>query len=213
MDDKTAQPGGSVCTEDVIAAANALSAAGVKPTYAAVREQLGKKGSYTTINKGMKQWASQAEREAQPDGAPAQPEGVKVLFDRLWSATWGEALRVAEASFDLDRKKLQEEARAAADAAEQAGGLARQLEVEIEEADGRIRQRDAEISALQETIRAKDADAAQSSVELATAAERIKQLEQRLEQAQGQLRAANELNQSLAKLIESGGKQGSHASS
>jgi chromosome segregation ATPase len=199
----------TVGVEEVMAAADALSAAGTKPTYAAVRDHLGKRGSYTTITKGMKAWQARAEREDAQDSSPQPPEAVKTLFDRLWGATWAEAAKGASASFEAERSRLQQETQAAAEAADQAAGYVRQLEKEVEGWESRHASAETEISRLSQTLDEKQSELGASAVRLAQAEERIKQLEQRLALAQEQLAASNELNRSLAKLLEA--KEGEKA--
>lgn len=154
----------AVGAEEVMAAADALSAAGIKPTYAAVREHLGNRGSYTTITKWMKAWSA--------------------------------------ASFEAERNRLVQETHSATEAAEQAAGYVRQLEAEIEGWEVESAQSKSEIATLRQTVTEKVSALDRSAVALATAEERIQQLEQRLELAQAQLATVNELNQSLAKLLE-----------
>lgn len=192
----------AVGAEEVMAAADALSAAGIKPTYAAVREHLGNRGSYTTITKWMKAWSAKIDREDSQDSSPEPPEAVKTLFDRLWGATWKEAAKGAVASFEAERSRLVQETHSATEAAEQAAGYVRQLEAEIEGWEVESAQSKSEIATLRQTVTEKVSALDRSTVALATAKERIQQLEQRLELAQAQLATVNELNQSLAKLLE-----------
>lgn len=193
----------TVGVEEVMAAADALSASGSKPTYAAVRDHLGNRGSYTTITKGMKAWQARAEREEVQDSSPQPPEAVKTLFDRFWGATWAEAAKGASASFEAERSRLQQETQAAVEAADQAAGYVRQLETELEGWESRHASADREVLRLRQTLAEKESELGTSAVRLAQAEERIKQLDQRLALAQEQLTAANELNRSLAKLLES----------
>jgi len=85
-----------ITENEVIAAADALQAAGMKITILAVREKLGR-GSFTTVKKFLDRWQSSAEPQQQQQPVPPQLESL-----------WNEARRAADANLASERESLNE---------------------------------------------------------------------------------------------------------
>lgn len=75
----------------VFKAADELVANGATPTWANVREHLGK-GSFTTIGKWLKEWQVSPDRHS---GGPPVPDALKVALQRFGEELWALALKEA----------------------------------------------------------------------------------------------------------------------
>jgi uncharacterized coiled-coil protein SlyX len=80
-------------------ACNALDAEGIKPTYQAVRQKLGGKGSFSYIAAGMKSWTPP---RAVP--VPDLPEDMVERVKSFTSAVWQSATAAARAEFAIERE-------------------------------------------------------------------------------------------------------------
>lgn len=118
--------------EDIWEAADALDAAGKRPTLEAVRKVLGR-GSYSTIQPALTEWKARqtAQGAAVREPAPASlAERIKELGDEIWTS----ALDLANARLESERIALDaarvelDEARQ--EAAELADALTSELDAE-----------------------------------------------------------------------------------
>ena len=114
--------------EEIWEAADALTAAGERPTLAAVRKAVGG-GSFTTISEAMTEW-----RERRP-GAPLRepaPEGIAAQAAELAAVLWAQALALANERLQAERDALDVERaameRERAEAAELADALSGELD-------------------------------------------------------------------------------------
>ncbi|MBU2732054.1 DNA-binding protein [Acidithiobacillus ferridurans] len=118
------------------AAADALVAAGERPTLAAVRQAVGG-GSFTTISEAMGEWRAR-QSVAEPVREPA-PDAVSQHAAVLASELWAQALAIARDRLQADREALEatrtEMARERAEAVELADLLAGELDQLRAEAD------------------------------------------------------------------------------
>lgn len=98
-----------ITTEQVHNAANQLTAAGKRPTLAAVRQALGG-GSFTTISEALKTWR---EREDAYPSVVEVPAQVSEHLEALTSALWRVALQTAEQRYSTERATLETRCKAA----------------------------------------------------------------------------------------------------
>jgi len=100
----TAGSKGGITESAVFAAADAIAAAGQRPTQALVREHLGG-GSFATIGPALKKWrAAQWEQSelAEVELPPELDEALQQLGGRVWQA----AIAAAEAKLVAEREAL-----------------------------------------------------------------------------------------------------------
>ena len=128
--------------DEIWAAAQALAAAGERPTLAAVRKVVGG-GSFTTISEAMAEWrARQEQPKATIDPAPERiGNQAAELAASLWaqaSALAHEKLQAERAALETARQELEQER---AEAAELADSLASELDqarTEIQALEARL---------------------------------------------------------------------------
>jgi FtsZ-binding cell division protein ZapB len=95
--------------EQIIQAAETLVARNVEPTMAAVREELGGTGSFSTIGSVLKAWRMErAETNRQLAGTPI-PEELQGILTLAFGKTWAAALATAEAGLAPQREALAKE--------------------------------------------------------------------------------------------------------
>ena len=172
----------AITTEQVHAAADAITARGERPTLTAVRRELGG-GSFSTISEAMQAWRARQQEEASAQGESEIPEPVREQLASCAAAVWEAALAEAEQRFAAEREALHQ-ARAQADAeVAEAQEAVRTLEAEAEEKDRRIaaleRERDEQ---------AQRAETAES--ELMTLRERLQQREEQIRSLEGRAETA-----------------------
>lgn len=175
----------AITEQDVFEAASALVAAGKQPTQTGVREHLGG-GSYATIGPALKVWKDQ-QAEAQALQAIELPAELDALISMLGGKVWQLAMNTAEGrtaaertSYDEARQQLTAEL---AESREAVIALESELADSTESLDlYRTQLSDAEmkIVALEQAQTAASAAAASAA---AVYEERVKQMEQRLEDA------------------------------
>ena len=147
----------AISREQIFAAADALDAAGVNPTLAAVRKAVGG-GSFTTIQDGMTEWKAKKAAKAAPLREPA-PGSISERVQELANDVWAAALEMATARLEVEREAL-ERGRVELDAARlEAAELADQLTAELEDARHQLAELDrsskvmaAEVSGLRESM-------------------------------------------------------------
>ena len=120
----------AITKQDILAAADALDAEGVKPTLAAVRKKLGG-GSFSTISEAMKEWKADHAGGAAPLREPAPPAVVERSAD-LAAELWAVCMELANARLAGEREAL-EAAREEMEASQrEAAELADQMAADIE---------------------------------------------------------------------------------
>jgi FtsZ-binding cell division protein ZapB len=98
-----------IAAEQITQAAEALTARNVEPTMAAVREELGGTGSYSTIGAVLKAWREErAKTTRQLAGTPI-PDELQSVLTLAFGKAWAAALTAAEASLDPQREALAKE--------------------------------------------------------------------------------------------------------
>jgi chromosome segregation ATPase len=161
--------------EHIWKAADDLTAEGINPTLANVRERLGG-GSYTDISQHMQVW--RANRQAAPIREPA-PAAIADRLGELAGEIWAIALEIANSRLQAEREAL-EQARQEMEASRQeAADLADQLSADLETAQGKSQRQaealataTAEIERLRVELRAQKSatDAANHRAEIADVA-------------------------------------------
>lgn len=188
---------GGITSEQIYAAADAIAAAGQRPTQALVREHLGG-GSFATIGPALKRWR-EAQWEQHELAEVELPSELDEALQQLGGRVWQAAIAAAESKLVAEREALaaaRDELEA--EAAEQREAV-QQLEAEAEQhqqqmadladtldlADKRNADQQQEIWQLQAKLQAAEAaTAAEVSKVEAVADERLKGLEARLADAQ-----------------------------
>ncbi len=163
-----------ITRDQILATADALVEAGLKPTLKLIRDRIG--GSYTTITPHLTAWR-QARGEEAGSGVPEMPERVAIACRGLWGAAWTlsqEALRseregLAAARAELDRERAE-------------------LTQEIVDLEGRLETALAERDALTERVRA--AEAARETAQAALQDLRVEQVRLEERVAHSERRAA-----------------------
>ncbi len=75
----------SINKEAFLTAVQELSERGDKITQSSIRERLGNRGSFTTINDWLKEWRQQHESQIkQAASLPMIPDEIKVVMNQLW---------------------------------------------------------------------------------------------------------------------------------
>ncbi len=178
----------AITKKAIFDAADALDAAGQRPTHAALRKAVGG-GSYTTFSEVMKEWrAVRAVREA-PAREPA-PAVVGERLDVVADEIWGLALQVANErlagereAFDAARAQTEQEKVEAVE-------LADAVTAELETLQGKL-------SALEEAERTARQEAVALREQLAASRERAATAEARAEEIG---KRADDLNAELARV-------------
>lgn len=208
----------AITTEQIWAAADALDAAGLSPTLAAVRKEIGG-GSFTTISEAMAQWRAHKADKSTPLREPAPPLVMERLAE-VGADIWAAALDLANARLNSEREAL-EVARAKLEASRlEAAQLADQLTVEVEDAKTRLDALTAAENALQAQIgelkQALAAEKAASKVlgrdldqardAAATAREQGIKAREELAEMRGRLQTLQEQNAALLGRLPKAGK-------
>ena len=95
-------------TEDkILEAADQLMDQGENPTMAKIREHLGNKGSFTTINQALKKWKAKQAIESQPIKVEA-PEAITTRLSDLGSEIWEIAQQLANQTLNSERQVLEQ---------------------------------------------------------------------------------------------------------
>jgi uncharacterized membrane-anchored protein YhcB (DUF1043 family) len=119
----------AITTADIHAAADALTAAGKKPTLAAIRTALGT-GSYSTIGEAMKNWEKTAAPQAP---AATTPQAVTDKAAELAAQVWAIAQELAEQQMQAAREEIEKQRQAMEAQRVEAVELADALAAELEE--------------------------------------------------------------------------------
>lgn len=189
----------AISRKAIFDAANALDAAGQRPTLAALRKAVGG-GSFTTISEAMKEWwAGRALREA-----PVREPAPSVVGERLGEVAgeiWALALQAANErlagereAFDVARVQAEQEK---VEAVELADAVSAELELlqgkfsALEEAERTARQ---EVVALREEVAA-------SSLRAATAEARAAEIGKRADDLNAELARVNAQNVELVRAL------------
>lgn len=185
----------AITTDQIVAAADALDAAGQNPTLAAVRKALGG-GSFTTISEGMVEWKARKAAKEAPVREPAPP----VIMERLGTfgaELWAEAVSLATGRLAAEREAL-DATRAELEAASaEAAELADQVAVELEEAKAQLAaSQAAERAARQDMDALRDAGTA-AQIRAATAEARAIEIEKRVQDLNAELARVNQQNTDL----------------
>jgi hypothetical protein len=178
----------AISKKSIFDAADALDAAGQRPTLAALRKAVGG-GSFTTISEAMKEWwASRALREA-----PAREPAPAVVGERLSEVAgeiWALALQLANDRLVGEREAF-DAARAQAEQEKvEAVELADAVTAELEALQGKL-------SALEEGERTARQEAVTQGEQLAASRERAATAEARAAEIE---RRADDLNAELARV-------------
>ena len=178
----------AISKKSIFDAADALDAAGQRPTLAALRKAVGG-GSFTTISEAMKEWwAGRALREA-PAREPAPAvvgERLGVVADEIWALALqvaNERLAGEREAFDAARVQAEQEKVEAVE-------LADAVSAELELLQGKV-------SALEEAERTARQEAAALREQLAASRERAATAEARAAEIE---RRADDLNAELARV-------------
>jgi len=98
-----------VTAEQITQAAEALVAKNLEPTMAAVREELGGTGSFSTIGAVLRSWRTErAETTRQLTGTPV-PEELQGILTLALNKAWTAAMAAAEANLAPQREALAKE--------------------------------------------------------------------------------------------------------
>ncbi len=194
----------AISKKSIFDAADALDAAGQRPTLAALRKAVGG-GSFTTISEAMKEyWAVRAVREA-----PAREPAPAVVGERLSEVAgeiWALALQVANErlagereAFDAARARTEQEKQEAVELADAVGAELELLQGKVsglEEAERTARQ---EVVALREQLAA-------SRERAATAEARAAEIERRADDLNAELARVNARNADLVSALAGAAK-------
>ena len=178
----------AISKKRIFDAADALDAAGQRPTLAALRKAVGG-GSFTTISEAMKEWwAGRALREA-----PAREPAPAVVGERLGEVAgeiWALALQVANERLAGEREAF--------DAARVQAELEKQEAVELADAvSAELELLQGKVSALEEAERTARQEAVALREQLAASRERAATAEARGAEIE---RRADDLNAELARV-------------
>ena len=178
----------TITYEQVVAAADAMKAAGTKPTSRGIRERLGNTGSMGTVNKLLQAWRAAQERQIST-ALSLPPVLQRAILDFM-----GQELSSAKATLEAELAEQQQEVtdlateneRQASDI-EQMNDSALTLQANLATLQGRLSQIDTDLAtARNDTLREREAAEA-ARIELAKALLRLEAMP-RLESDLGALR-------------------------
>ena len=185
----------AITKDQIVAAADALDAAGQNPTLAAVRKALGG-GSFTTISDGMVEWKARKAAKETPVREPAPPT-IQERLGSLGAELWAEAVSLATARLAGEREAL-ETARAQLEAASlEAAELADQVAAELEDTKTQLAaSQAAEQAACAEADTLRQA-VAEAQIRAATAEARVVEIDKRANDLNAELARVNQQNTDL----------------
>jgi DNA gyrase/topoisomerase IV subunit A len=173
----------STNSEKIWAAADALEAAGKKPTLDSVRDALGG-GSFTTISKAMAEWRTRKAEKSAPPREPA-PTSLNERLQEFGSELWAAALELANGRLTSERELLESARIEIETSREEAVQLADQLAEHLEK--GKARE-----EALQRTENELRTQIDELKQSLAAEVSRVGALTKELEQVRGDAERARE---------------------
>jgi len=180
-----------MATHDIHAIADRLAEAGLRPTLAAVRKELGG-GSFTTISEAMKSWR-ETQQEEHALGEVQVPETVSERLGQLQAALWQAAVGEAERRLATERDALAQAKEEASAAVSEAQEAVETLEAEAQERESQIQQLQSSCADLeQQAVEAETAKAHAEQVAAAaqaTATAQLEGLEARLADAKATIEA------------------------
>ena len=92
-----------ITAEQITQAAEAFVARNLEPTMAAVREELGGTGSFSTIGNVLRTWRTErAETTRQLTGMPV-PDELQGILSQALGKVWAAAIAAAEANLSPQR--------------------------------------------------------------------------------------------------------------
>ncbi len=121
----------TITVEQIWSAADALEAAGEKPTLDNVRDALGG-GSFTTISKAMAQWRARKAEKSAPLREPL-PAAISDRLQEFGSELWAAALELANGRLSSERALLEMARTELETSREEATQLADRLAEDLEE--------------------------------------------------------------------------------
>lgn len=122
--------------EKIFEAADALDAAGKKPTLSAVRKAIGG-GSYTTISDTMQEWrARKAARENRPVAPP--PAAVTESLTDLGAEIWALAIEAANSQLMNEREAFEEAKQVLETERQEAIDLANEVTADLENTQSKL---------------------------------------------------------------------------
>lgn len=142
-------------TEDkILEAADQLMEQGENPTMAKIREYLGNRGSFTTINQALKKWKAKQAIESQPIKVEA-PEAITARLSDLGSEIWEIAQQLANQTLSSERQVLEQARIEMESSHSEAIALADQLNEELETEKAQNVQMVADIKGANELLEAR----------------------------------------------------------
>jgi DNA repair exonuclease SbcCD ATPase subunit len=191
-------PRTGITAEQIAQAAEALVARNLEPTMAAVREELGGTGSFSTIGAVLRTWRTErAETTRQLTGTPVPDELQGILTMALGKA-WAAALAAAEANLNPQREALAKEKQELEASQKEFEGAVQTLEGRIENLEELLKKAE---EGLAKTEAARDANVAQLlelSRENGRLQEQLGAAKASCQQFQGERDAALAQNETLA---------------
>lgn len=175
----------AITQEQVFAAADALVAAGQKPTLEGIRSRTG--GSYTTISPALNAWKARQTAAALPL-REAAPQGIADRLTELGTEIWGMALDLVNTRLAAEREALEKTRAEMEISLAEAIDLADQLTAQVEEGQSRLaRVTDSEAEARRASEELRQA-LASAQEEARTAAVRAEERQQQIEGLQERVR-------------------------
>lgn len=174
--------------EKIFAAADALDAAGKKPTLSAVRKAIDG-GSYTTISDTMQEWrARKAARENRPVAPP--PAAVTESLTNLGAEIWAIAIEAANNQLINEREAFEEAKKELETERQEAIDLANELTSDLEASQSKL-------LACEQSEKSTRTDLLAVRDQLASLAQRAAAAEARADEAS---KRADDLNAELARV-------------
>lgn len=161
----------AITTADIHAAADALAAAGKKPTLAAIRTALGG-GSFSTISEAMQSWKKHEQKQA----TTAAPQAVTDRAAELAAQVWAIAQELAEQRIQAERKEMEKQRQELEAQRNEATELADTMAAELDLARAELKKQETTLEELRKT-------AAVLAEKVESATERAKRAEQQADAA------------------------------
>lgn len=137
----------AITTADIHAAADALAAAGKKPTLAAIRTALGG-GSFSTISEAMQSWKKHEQKQAT---TAAAPQAVTDRAAELAAQVWAIAQELAEQRIQAERKEMEKQRQELEAQRNEATELADTMAAELDLARAELKKQETTLEELRKT--------------------------------------------------------------
>lgn len=175
----------AITKEQIFAEADALDAAGINPTLAAIRKAVGG-GSFTTISQAMTEW--KARRTSRVQLREPVPQSMLAEMTEMVERLWSVGLDTANERLSTEREQLAQEKADLECARQEAADLADELSQDLEESQQQLHRTQAEYRELKQGHDALQSELATEKTRAQVAEARLDELRKELEYARSEIK-------------------------